>query len=498
MNRRRIAMLLAFVAVFAGVAVVLSPRNRRPRANGTGSRPEIETLSDSSTALGDKQLIAPEKDAFSQLTSTTSPVASELNSASRWNRFRGPNGTGVSDDKTIPTQWSDTENLLWKVKLPGAGSSSPIVTERFVFVTCYSGYGVELGNPGSIAQLKRELVCIQRDDGKIAWTRAVDAVQPEDVYQGMGVPEHGYATNSATTDGQTVFAFLGKCGVFAFDLEGNQLWQVSVGTDSGNRGWGTAASLMLYNDLLIVNASEENHAIIALDKATGNQVWKAEAATLELCYGTPAIAHIDATRDDLVIAVPGEVWGLNPRTGKLSWFAETNMTDNLSPSVIVDGKKVYAFGGYRSSGSIAMEAGGRGDVTKSHVLWTGRNSSYVATPVLVSGRLYWIDDRGMYYCVEAATGELVHRARLKGVNSGDRPVYASPVVINGLIYAQTRTSGVYVIEPSAELKVVSQNKFISDESVFNATPATDAGQLFLRSYNHLYCVENGHESSTLP
>ena len=362
------------------------------------------------------------------------------------------------------------------------------MTERFVFVTCYSGYGLDKSNPGSMSKLQRELVCVDRADGKIAWTRAVEAVQPDDAYQGMGVPEHGYATNSATTDGKTVFAFMGKSGVVAFDLEGNQLWNVSVGTSSGNRGWGTAASLMLYKDALIVNAAEESHSIVALNKTTGEQLWKAEAASLELCYGTPAIATIDANRDDLVIAVPGEIWGMNPKSGKLTWFAETPMTDNLSPSVIVDGKDIYAFGGYRSSGSIAMEAGGKGDVTKSKIKWTGRNSSYVATPVLHAERLYWIDDRGMYYCVDASNGELIHRARVRGISSGERPVYASPIVINGLIYAQTRTSGLFVIAPSSELNIVSQNKFSSDQSVFNATPAVDAGQLFLRSYEYLYCV----------
>ncbi|MFN9982205.1 MAG: serine/threonine protein kinase, partial [bacterium] len=105
---------------------------------------------------------------------------------------------------------------------------------------------------------------------------------------------------------------------------------------------------------------------------------------------------MDETRDDMVIAVPGEVWGLNPLTGKLVWYAETTLTGNLSPSVIQDGDMLYIFGGYRSSGSLALRTGGTGDVTKSHIAWTSRNSSYVVTPVLHDGHLYWIDDQGMY------------------------------------------------------------------------------------------------------
>lgn len=415
-------------------------------------------------------------------------LVSSANNDLRWSRFLGPNGRGLSDDARIPTQWSDTENLAWKVKLPGAGASSPILTEQFVFVTSYSGYGEDLQNPGDMNDLKRHLSCIRRSDGEIIWTRSINSEHREDPYQGMGLPEHGYATNSPVTDGQRVFAFLGKSGVIAFDMQGQQLWQVSVGTESGNRGWGTAASLMLYENMVIVNAAEESQRLLALDKTTGEVVWEATAATLELCYSTPAIVHVDATRDDLVIAVPGEVWGMNPRNGKLVWYVKTSLTGNLSPSIIVDGTSLYAFGGYRSSGSLAIKAGGKGDVTDSNVLWTSRNSSYVATPVLLDGRFYWIDDRGMYYSARAETGELIDRARVPDINEGGRPVYASPIAIDGKIYIQSRSSGVFILQPGDKLQIVAQNKFESDKSIFNATPAVDAGQLFLRSDTYLYCV----------
>ncbi len=405
-----------------------------------------------------------------------------------WSRFRGPNGNGISDDSAVPTQWSDTNNLLWKTKLPGLGASSPVLTEQFVFVTAYSGYGESVQNAGDVNQLRRHVCCIDRQSGNILWTRTIDSQHREDPYQGMGLPEHGYATNTPVTDGQHVFAFLGKSGVIAFDLQGNELWRVSVGTESGNRGWGTAASLILYDNLVIVNAAEESQSLIALDKGSGKVVWETPAATLELCYSTPAIVNIDATRDELVLAVPGEIWGLNPRNGKLNWYIETSLTGNLSPSIIVDGTTVYAFGGYRSSGSLAVKAGGKGDVTKSNVLWTSRSSSYVATPVLLNQRLYWIDDHGMYFCANAEDGELVHRARIPEIDSGGRPVYASPIAIDGKIYVQTRSSGHFVIEPSDELRIIAHNRFESDSTIFNATPAVDSGQLFLRSDSYLYCI----------
>ena len=198
-------------------------------------------------------------------------------------------------------------------------------------------------------------ICVARDDGKIVWTKEFKSKATEDPYRGMGVPQHGYATNTAVTDGERVFAFLGKAGVFAFDLKGEQLWHVSVGTGSSNRQWGSAASLVLVDDLLIVNASEESQSLYGIDVQTGEIQWESEASTLELCFSTPAVANIGGAVKNLVIAVPGEVWGLNPETGKLAWYVPTKLTGNLSPSIVVEGDRAYAFGGYRSSGSIAID-----------------------------------------------------------------------------------------------------------------------------------------------
>lgn len=401
-----------------------------------------------------------------------------------WGRFRGPNGTGIIEDAAIPQTWSELSNLKWSIELPGAGSSSPILTDKLVFVTCYTG----IDGSGSLSNLKRQLVCVARENGAILWIQEEPAVQPEDPYRGMGVPEHGYATNTPVCDGKRVFAFLGKSGVLAFDLEGNKLWQTSVGTESGNRAWGTAASLILFEDLVIVNASEESQSIRALKADTGEEVWKATGAALELAYGTPILAKVDQDRTDLLIAVPGEIWGVNPRTGKLTWYVETTLTGNLSPSLILDGDIVIAFGGYRSSGSVAVRLGGKGNVTSTHTVWTSRNSSYVSTPVLVEGKLYWLDDRGTYYVSSAKTGELVTRSRVTEITNRDRPVYASPIAISNQIYLQTRYDGLFVVAPGSELKILAHNRFESDTSMFNATPAVDRGEMFLRSDAKLYCV----------
>lgn len=404
--------------------------------------------------------------------------------ADDWSQFRGSGARGIARS-AVPLAWSQTENLRWKTPLPGPGSSSPIVHGDRVFVTSYSG--VE-GN-GAPAQLVRHLLCIDRATGKVNWQRQIALEGPEDSYQGY-LTEHGYASNTPVTDGQTVFAFFGKSGVVAFAMDGKELWRTGVGRESSNRHWGSGASLILHGDLVICNASEESQSIRALDKQTGREVWKAEGAALELAYGTPGIVTLSDGKQELVVALPEEVWGLDPATGKLLWHAATALTGNVSPSVIVDGETIYVFGG-RGGGSVAVKAGGRGDVTKSHVLWTSRVTSYVATPLLHEGHLYWIDDRGQAFCSSAATGAEVYRQRVAEITSGGRPVYASPVMADGRLYVVTRWNGTLVLPAAPRYEILGQNRFEGDESDSSGTPAVSNGEMFIRSGEFLYCVAAG-------
>lgn len=175
--------------------------------------------------------------------------------------------------------------------------------------------------------------------------------------------------------------------------------------------------------------------------------------------------------------------------GKSSHFVIGNaVVCNVSPAVIIDGDVAYAFGGRQTAGSAAVQVGGEGDVTQSHVRWTSQTSSYVSTPVLVAGKFYWIDDRGIYYCMDASTGKQLVRSRGPDLGGG-RPVYASPIAINNKIYIQSRKAGLLVLDTKEEITVLAHNRFASDSSQFNATPAVDQGQLFLRSDEYHYCIQ---------
>ena len=162
-----------------------------------------------------------------------------------WTQFRGPNGLGLSDETKLPAEWSADENVVWRTKLPGLGTSSPITLGQSIYLTCYSGYAESIEEPGDMANLQRHLVCLERTSGKLVWTKVIKPQLPESAYRGGNDSRHGYSSSTPTTDGKHLYVFFGKSGVFCFDLEGNEIWNTVVGT--GSRGWGSSNSPVLFN-----------------------------------------------------------------------------------------------------------------------------------------------------------------------------------------------------------------------------------------------------------
>ncbi|QDU08020.1 PQQ-binding-like beta-propeller repeat protein [Gimesia aquarii] len=428
------------------------------------------------------------------------------NTQADWMRFRGPNGSGVSDEKqATPTKWSDQKNLMWKAALPGPGSSSPIIVGDKVFVTCWSGYGLNRNNPGNQKDLRRHLICLNRQSGKILWDKTVEPVLPEDVYTGM-FAEHGYASHTPVSDGKRVYAYFGKSGAVAFDLDGNQLWQTIVGDELDPRRWGSSSSPILYKNLLIVTATAESEALVALNKETGKEVWRQESTGFNATWGTPILVPIDENRTDLVIGVPYEIWSLNPDTGKLRWYCEAMPTETYCSSVIAHDCIVYGIEG-RGGGSIAVRADGKGDVTKTHVLWSGRDANRIETPIIYQGRIYFFS-RGIANCIDAKTGKRIFRGRL---DKGDAEIannreeqsesrsgrgrggfrgsdYSSPVIADGKVYFVSRSGETYVIKTGDKLEQLSVNRLTNENEDFSATPAISDGKIFIRSDKHLYCI----------
>ena len=422
-----------------------------------------------------------------------------------WPAFRGPSNSGVTKDAAnLPVEWNIANGLRWKTPLPGPGVSSPIVVGSKVFVTCYTGYGERPDKVGSMEELKRHLVCVDAEDGSVLWDRVVDAVTPEDPYSGVGVTSHGYASHTPASDGQRVYVFFGKSGVLAFDLEGKQLWQTAVGTGSDPWEWGSASSPIVSDGIVIVTASAESQAILGLDAASGEIVWRQEAGSLDGTWSTPLLVTT-GDRTDAVFAVPGEVWGVNPMTGGLRWYCEINESEHMTSSAAVEGDVVFVVSN-RGGNTAAVKVGGEDDVTQTNLLWKENVTGSFASPVAADGLLFIVAS-DIITALDTKTGERVARKRL-GAGSGEeeaaaagdreegggrrgggpRPDYPSPVIADRKLYYLSGDGEFHVYSADRELKLLAVNQLTDEEESFGGTPAVADGRIYARSDRNLYCV----------
>jgi hypothetical protein len=342
-----------------------------------------------------------------------------------------------------------------------------------VYLTCYSGYGLEPGK-GAMDKLMRHLVCIDRDKGGIIWTKDFKPLLPESKYGPSGNDsQHGYSSSTPASEGKRLYVFFGKSGVYCLDLDGNEIWHAGVGT--GTNGWGSSNSPVLYKDLVIINASIESRSLVALDKNTGKESWRAKG--IGASWNTPVLVDApDGGGPELVVNESQAVIGFEPAGGKELWRV-SGFNGYVCPSVVAHNGIVYVVRG----GALAIKAGGRGDVTKSHVLWRGKGGSRVPSPVYYDGYLYWAG--GPVYCLDAATGKEVYRKNL-----ADGSFYASPLAADGKIYCVSRRGGTFVLAAGPTFKERAHNKFADDDSRTNASPIVNDGCLLLRTDQYLVCI----------
>jgi hypothetical protein len=405
-----------------------------------------------------------------------------------WSQFRGPQGNAVSTDANLPTKWSDKENVVWRTELPGLGTSSPILVGENVYVTCYSGYAENVDSPGSMDDLKRHVICVDRVTGKIRWKVDVQPKLPESEYSGGNNSWHGYSSSTPVSDGKNLFVFFGATGVFCYDLNGKEIWKSSVGTRV--TGWGSGTSPVLHENLVIVNASVESGSLVALDKASGKEVWRMSG--IRGPWNTPLLVNVPGGKTELLLSLPKKIIGVDPLSGKELWNCEGIPDDGyVCPSAVSHDGIVYLIGG-RKNTAIAVRAGGSGNVTESHRLWKVDVGSNVSSPVYYEGHLYWVHERqAILNCLNAKTGEVVYQKRIE-----PRPgvVYASIVAAGGRLYSVSQHNGVYVFAAKPEFELITRNVFADDDSRANASPAVDRGQIFLRNDKFLYCIGGTRQS----
>jgi outer membrane protein assembly factor BamB len=410
--------------------------------------------------------------------------------AGNWATWRGPSGQGYSEDARVPLTWSETENLLWKTKLPGRGNSSPIVWGERVFLTAASESGKE-----------RLLLCVDVKDGRVLWQQKV----AEDPDPGRSHKWNGYASASCTTDGSRVYAFYGTPGLFCYDFEGKQLWKHSFGTFTSETGWGTAASPFLYGDLVIQNCDNDGPsalppghkageaapmALVALDKVTGQVRWQTER-NQGRGFSTPVAIAMPDGRVELVLNGPLGVWAYDPASGKETWHCKRE--DKSGRDQAKFGEPLPAFNqgvlfapSGRPGPCQAIRLGGNGDVTASNLIWEEIRKGHrdVASPMLWEDLLYVADNKGMLTCYDARTGKVVYADRL-----GGKAVLASPVMLRGKLLFLLEDGTAVLVEPGRQFKIFGKNKLGAGvELDFGASPAIVNGRLFLRSQSHLYCI----------
>jgi len=392
-----------------------------------------------------------------------------------WPQFRGPGGLGISRATVLPTRWSDSENVIWKTEIPGAGASSPIVYGNRVFLTYQTGYAVDRKDSGAISALQRHVLCMDAAGGKVLWKWQAKTVRPE-----KKTPRFlGYVSSTPAADAEGVYCFFGKSGVVALSHEGKPLWQTSVGGNT--HGWGSASSPVLYRNLVIVNAFVECGQLVALDKKTGKEVWR--AGQLKESWNTPLLVPLPNGKTELIVAMSGRILGFDPATGKSLWSCAGHRW-YIVPSMVAHKGIVYCLSGKGVEAMKAVRAGGRGDVSATHVLWTAKKGSNVPSPVYHEGHLYFAHERtGTAYCLSAETGKVVYEQRLPRVGG----VYASPVLGAGKLYYLSRWGGTVVLAAKPEYELLAQNHLESERDVV-PSPAISGNRLLLRMNRFLYCI----------
>ncbi len=386
--------------------------------------------------------------------------------AENWPGWRGPRGDGTSHEKNVPVTWSAVQNVVWKVPIPGKGHASPVVWGRHIFVVT-----------ASKEKKQRILLCLDRKDGEIRWQRVVLEAPLERINR-----LNSYASSTPATDGKRVYvSFLDRDKMFvaAYDFDGNKVWEVRPGVFASIHGY--CSSPVIWKDKLIVNGDHDGPSyIVAISRATGQTIWKAPRPNKTRSYCTPIIRQIDG-RNQMILSGTMCVASYDPDTGEQHWIID-GPTEQYVASLVYNGELLFMTCGFPDHFLQAIRPDGRGNVTKTHVLWQkDRDCSYVPSPIAFGPYFLVVADNGIATCFEAKTGKSCWRERLG-------PHYsASLVSANGLVYFLSDKGVMTVIKPGEELDIVARNEL--GENTY-ASPAISDGQIFLRGAKHLYCISN--------
>ncbi len=393
--------------------------------------------------------------------------------AENWPGWRGPRGDGTSAEKNLPTEWSATKNVKWKLKLPSPGNSSPVVWGDRVFLT------QSIDKAGT----ERALLCIDRKTSKILWQKSIPFKDKE--------PTHAtnpYCAATPVTDGERVIASHGSAGLVCYDFQGNQLWHRDLGLFI--HIWGTAASPILYGDLVILNCGPgDRTSLRAFDKKTGKDAWEVpepggKAGTSQAdwigSWSTPHVVKVDG-KDQLLMSWPNVLKSHDPKTGDVLWSCK-GLTKLVYTSPVTDGQYAVAMSGYGGA-AIGFKLGGSGDATETNRLWhhNKSNPQRIGSGVIVGEHLYMANaGANTIQCIEVKTGKDLWDKQTLGV-----ACWGSLVLADGKLYTTDQNGDTFVLEAKPKFELVARNKLGEH---CNASPAISNGDIFIRTYQHLWCI----------
>ena len=417
-------------------------------------------------------------------------------SAANWPQWRGPDGSGISNEKNLPAKWTPTTNIKWKAAIPGRGHSSPIVWGNRVFVTTavegdvvpgakavkHTSDGKEFLHPDSIGADRKhqfKVIALNRESGKILWEALAWEGTPYDNRH----RKSSYAASTPATDGKLVYAFFGTEGLYAYDFNGKLAWKAQLG-NLATVGMGTGTSPILYDNVVIVQCDEDNGEasfIVALDKKTGKEVWRTPRK-VQVSWSTPLLVKT-TTRSELITSGTETVVSYDPATGKELW-RHKGVESNAIPSPVANNDMVFLVAGFPAKIAMAIKLGGSGDLTGTpNVPWKyAKGTAYVPSPILYGDYLYLTTDRGILTCIDAKTGEVKYEG-------GRIPIPAtftsSPVAFEGKILMTSEDGDTFIVKAGPKHEVLGTNSV--GEPVY-ASPAIADGRIFIRGEKNLYCI----------
>jgi len=396
-----------------------------------------------------------------------SMIASAGDGAQYWPRWRGPSGQGLVSGTGYPDKWSATENVFWKVSVPGDGNSSPVVWDDRIFLTTARDGGRRLS-----------LLAYRRSDGVQLWEAFAPEGRVEAVHE-----KNGHASATVSTDGRLIYASFGSRGLMAFDFNGKLAWRQDLGAISNY--WGTAGSPLLYKDRVIIYQDQQRAEsfIAAFDAASGKQLWRT-VRNASVGWGSPVAIH-SGGRDEIVVNGQYAVVAYNPENGSELWRVN-GTTMEVVPTIVVGHGLIFSSSG-RAGPTLAIRPGGQGDVTRTHLVWSSpRGSPFIPSPILHEDQLYMVNDMtSIATAFDARTGRTLWQSRL---GAAQREGFsASPVAVDGKIFFTNDDGETFVLRGGADFKLLHVNS-IGERTL--ASPALVDGRWYIRTAGHLFAIGN--------